>query len=263
MTSSPQWDRPAPDPWQIDPLPATLRAEDCPLGSLSDGTKATLNALRARPFGATAAKLAELSGVSYSQTLRCLARLEQRGWAKAAKTSIHYGYELRRATVWSLSWSDGCMHALSYLRDRPTRPIEQIPDRVPRRVWRNFWSGASADTLTISQHGLHIAETLIGGHDISARAWALSNLPTPVLRECHTLRGFGCSATTRPRDAGQRSWSTPGSPSFPTECAIVQSMTTSDALANPQSVFVWVWLPAATEGTTPESDCADEFGRDL
>ena len=182
--------QPAPDPWQLDPLPATLRAEDSPLGSLSDGAKAILNALRARPFGATAAKLAELAGVSYSQTLRCLARLEQRGWAKAAKTSIHYGYELRRATVWSLSWSDGCMHALSYLRDRPTRPLEQIPDRVPRRFWRNFWSGASADTLTISQHGLHIAETLIGGHDVSARAWALSNLPTPVLRECRTLRGF-------------------------------------------------------------------------
>lgn len=182
--------QPATDPWQIDPLPATLRAEESPLGSLSDGAKAVLNALRARPFGATAAKLTELAGVSYAQTLRCLARLEERGWVEAAKTSIHHGYELRRAIVWSLSWSDGCMHALSYLRDRPTRPVEEIPDRVPRRFWRNFWSGASADTLRISQHGLHIAETLIGGHDASARTWALANLPTPALRECRTLRGF-------------------------------------------------------------------------
>ena len=178
------------DPWQIDPLPATLRAQDSPLPHLSHGAKAVMNALRARPFGATAAKVAELADVSYSQTLRCLADLERDGCVTRTKTTIQHGYELRPATVWSLSWSDGCMGILAFLRDVPTRRVPDPADQVPQRFWRNFWSGASADTLRISQHGLHIAESLIGGRDPCARAWALGALPTEVLQECRTLRGF-------------------------------------------------------------------------
>ena len=181
---------PTRDPWQIEPLPATLRATDSPLPTLSHGSKSVLNALRARPFGATAAKIAQLAGVSYSQTLRCLAALEQRCWVESTRSTIQHGYELRRATVWSLSWSDGCMEALSFLRDVPTQRPRETDDEVPQRFWRSFWSGASADTLRISQHGLHIAETLVGGRDPCARAWALSALPTGVLQECRTLRGF-------------------------------------------------------------------------
>ena len=180
----------APDrnPWQLDPLPATLRAEDSPLGGLSPGAKATLNALRARPFGATAAKLALLSGLSYSQTLRCLGVLAVRGWAGRARTTVQIGYELKRVTLWTLSWSDDCMLALAFLRDRPTTPPTDTGDRVPPRFWRSFWSGAAADTLRISEHGLHIAETLVGGRDPCGRAWALGNLPTEILEECRTLR---------------------------------------------------------------------------
>ena len=166
-----------------------LRAEDSPLRSLSAGAKATLNALRARPFGAAAAKLAALSGLSYSQTSRCLADLEHRGWAARTKAKVQHGYELKPATLWALSWSDGCMQALAFLRDAPTVAPSEAGDHVPSRFWRNFWSGASADALRISQHGLHIAETLIGGRDPCARAWALGALPTDILRECRTLRG--------------------------------------------------------------------------
>jgi hypothetical protein len=180
----------SPDQWQIEPLPATLRIEDSPLPALSAGAKSVLNALRARPFGATAKKLAELSDVSYAQTLRCLADHERRGWATRVSTNLQHGYEMRRTTVWTLSWSDGCMHALAHLRDRPTRHVEADEDRVPVRFWRNFWSGASGDTLRISAHGLHIAETLIGGRDVSARAWALSALPAAALKQCRSLRGF-------------------------------------------------------------------------
>ena len=189
------------DPWLVEHLPATLSADDNPLVSLSNGTKSVLNALRARPFGATAAKVAELAGVSYSQASRCLAELERRGWAARAKTAIQRGYELRPATLWALSWSDGCMEALAYLRDRPIRRVSEAADRVPQRFWRLFWSGASADTLRISQHGLHIAETLIGGRDVCARAWAISALPTSVLQECRTLRGFDSGSTAELLDA--------------------------------------------------------------
>ena len=178
------------DPWRVDPLPAGMRREDNPLASLGNGAKATLNALRARPFGATAAKLASLSGLSYSQTSRCLAGLEGRGWAAREKTAVHHGYRLKPTILWSLSWSDGCMGALAWLRDNPTHPDESPGDRVPSRFWRNFWSGMPGDSLRISQHGLHIAETLIGGRDPCARTWAIVALPTSVLQECRTLRGI-------------------------------------------------------------------------
>ncbi|MDE0136696.1 MAG: helix-turn-helix domain-containing protein [Acidimicrobiaceae bacterium] len=108
---------------------------------MSDGAKSVLNALRARPFGATAAKLGQLAGISYSQTLRCLAVLEQRGWVEKAKTTIQHGYELRPTTIWSLTWSDGCMAALAFLRDLPTRALQDC------RALRGFASGVRADLL--------------------------------------------------------------------------------------------------------------------
>ena len=176
------------DPWQIDPLPSTLEPEDSPIRFLSGGAKSILNAMRARPFGATAGKLAELSEISYAQALRCLADLERRGWADKENTAIQNGHKLRPVTMWNLSWSEECMRALMFLRDRPVRRPSHN-DGVPPRFWRNFWSGASAETLRISQHGLHIAETLIGGRDPCARSWALCALPIGVLQQCRDLRG--------------------------------------------------------------------------
>ena len=189
------------DPWQVHPLPATLDAERSPLPSLSGGTKAVLNALRARPFGATAAKLAELAGVSYSHTLRCLAELERRAWAERSKSKVPVGYESRSVTLWGLSWTEGCMEALMFLRDRPTHGRADVTDRIPPRFWRCFWSGTSADKLRISRHGLHIAETLIGGRDPCARAWALGALPTGVLRQCRKLRGCDTGLRAEQLDA--------------------------------------------------------------
>ena len=122
LVRSRQESAPDRDPWQLDALPATLRSEHSPLGGLSPGAKATLNALRARPFGATAAKLALLSGLSYSQTLRCLGILADRGWAERARTTVQVGYELKRVTLWTLSWSDDCMLALAYLPRPPDHP---------------------------------------------------------------------------------------------------------------------------------------------
>ena len=180
---------PTVDRWLVDPLPATVARQGNPLVGLSDGTKATLNALRARPFGATARKLANLSGVSYAQTLRCLARLERLGWARTEAAMIPCGYESKRVRLWSLSWSPRCMHALGCLRFVPPQSREHPAEQVPPRFWRCFWSGASAEALRVSKHGLYIAETLIGGRDPCARAWAISNLPTDVLRQCRALRG--------------------------------------------------------------------------
>lgn len=189
------------DPWLVDPLPTPLRSQDNPLAPLSAGAKATLNALRARPFGATAAKLAALSGLSCSQTTRVLNQLERRGWAERTVKSVQLGYKLKPVGLWSLTWSDPCMRALAFLRDRPTEPAAAAGDCVPPRFWRNFWSGTPGDELRISLHGLHIAETLIGGRDPTARAWALGALPASVLQQCRALRGFDTGTVANLLDA--------------------------------------------------------------
>ena len=189
------------DPWLVAPVPAPLRIQENPLDHLSAGTKATLNSLRARPFGATAAKLAALSGLSYSHTTRVLADLKRRGWVEHTVKPVQHGYKLRPVGLWAFTLSDSCMRVLAFLRDRPTLSTTEPDDRVPARFWRNFWSGASGEELRISLHGLHIAETLIAGRDPAARAWALGTLPISVLRECRALRGCDMGTPARLLDA--------------------------------------------------------------
>ncbi|WP_420621081.1 hypothetical protein [Candidatus Poriferisocius sp.] len=178
------------DPWLKEQLPPYLDIEDSPLPHLSGGTKAVINALRNRIGGATAAKAAELSGLSYSQTCKVLADLERRGIATREKRSLGYGDGLHAKTVWSLSWADACHRVIDFLRFRKTSQAPDAPDTVPRRFWWHFWSGTHGSQLRVSEHGIHIASTLIGGRDVCARLWALRNMPDEVLAQCLGMRGL-------------------------------------------------------------------------
>ena len=178
------------DPWLKERLPPYLSVEDNPLPHLSSGTKAVINALRNRMGGATAAKAAELSGMSYSQTCKILADLEQRRIATREKRRLGYGDGLHTRTVWSLSWTDACHRVTDFLRFRKTAQAPDDPDTVPRRFWWHFWSGTHGSQLRVSEHGIHIASTLIGGRDVCARLWALRNMPDEVLAQCLEMRGL-------------------------------------------------------------------------
>ncbi len=188
------------DPW-LAVTPMGVHPRDNPLAGLSAGAKAVLSALRSRPFGATTAKLAELSEISAAHASRVLNDLARLGYAERRRASVHHGYGLKRVWLWSLAWTDECMSALAFLSDHPATPTAETGDTIPPRFWRNFWSGTPGDELRISLHGLHIAETLVGGRDPCARAWAFRALPVAVLRECRTLRGFDSGETADLLDA--------------------------------------------------------------
>ena len=108
------------------------------------------------------------------------------------------GYSSARRRIWQLTWSDECTQALGFLRRLPTcAVVDAEPDRIPPHFWDNFWSGTPADQLSIKRHGLYIAEALINGRDVHARAWALTALPIEVLRECRGLRGCDTGTPAR------------------------------------------------------------------
>ena len=174
--------------WTVPDLPFTISPSDNPIVGMSAGEKAVMNALRHRQFGATAQMVAILAGVGARHARRCLRALQGRGFAGCSDTRIAWGYGSRRVRLWSLTWRDECARALGYLPEHPVRAVDGA-DRVPPPYWHLFWSGTRASELTVSENGLLIAETLVGSTNPHARAWALSHLPTEVLRECRSLRG--------------------------------------------------------------------------
>lgn len=178
------------DPWLKSPLPTHLKVEDNPLPQFSEGSKATINALRNRVFGATAAKVAELSGVSCSHTFKVLSDLERRDIAVKERRGLGHGDGLHVKTVWRLSNSPACRTLSSYLRFRRVTAAPTAPDKVPARFWWLFWSGSHGSRLRISEHGLHIASTLLTSRDVCARFWALRNMPDSILAECRDMRGL-------------------------------------------------------------------------
>ena len=102
-----------------------------------------------------------------------------------------WGYKQMNVRLWRLTWSGDCAEMLAHVRPEP---LDEAPrrdsDRVPPEFWLfNFWSGTPADKLTICDNSLLIAETLINGHDPTARQWALSELPLDMLERCRQFRG--------------------------------------------------------------------------
>ena len=171
------------------------------VGSLSRAERSVVAALRRRAFGATARTVAELSGVSVGHVRRCLRRLEQLGWVVRESRSWLWGYEQTRLRVWRLTWSGSCAEMLAFVRHEPISEPSRFDDMVPPEFWFNFWSGTPADRLRISDDGLLIAETLIGGHDLAARQWALAELPVGVLEQCRRLRGCDSGSVAEDIDA--------------------------------------------------------------
>lgn len=184
------------DPWLKTPLPPHLSIEDNPLPQFSHGAKATINALRNRMFGATAAKVAELSGASYSHTCKTLSDLQRRGIVVSTRRGLGHGDGLRSKTVWRLSWNPACHQVIRFLRFRRVTAPACDPDTVPSRFWWHFWSGSHGSELRISQHGLHVAAALLGSRDVGAKLWALQHMPEPILAQCREMRGLDTAETS-------------------------------------------------------------------
>ena len=178
--------------------PARVRSE---VETMTRGERLAMNALRVRCFGATAAMVAAMSGLSVGHTRRCLRALQRRGWAVCAAQPRAWGYGMVRVSVWRLTWSGDCALALGCMPRLAVRQIKAPSGTVPAEFWHNFWSGTPADEMSIAEHGLLIALTVIDGKDPAASCWALSELPVAVLQQCRSYRGFESGPAARRIDA--------------------------------------------------------------
>lgn len=178
LLAAPSASRQAPaPPERVDPLAGSPEAH-----------RRILAALRARFGGATAALAAQDSGLSANYTRRCLRRLEGEGFVRCRNVRLPWGYRHRTVRLWELTLSEQTIDALPRL-PRLSAPRE-YPSRVPPEHWRLFWSSTSAADLRLPQDALQVADTLIGGPDFRARAWALSCLPVETLKQLRTMRGY-------------------------------------------------------------------------
>lgn len=151
---------------------------------ISLGTVAVLDAVRRRPDGATAAKLAEIAGLSARHARRCLRSLEERGVCEHVRAVVYDGYGLAEPLVWKLTYSQDCFAVLGQmhpLRGQQRASCAEDLSLVPRRFWHLFWSGARGEDIRLPEHASYAASRMIGSRDVSAEAWALLNLPTEAL----------------------------------------------------------------------------------
>ena len=163
--------------------------ESSPLDGVTAAGRTILACLRGRLIGATAQRIAADCGLSVPHTRHSLRRLQAQGLAEHHDTSIMWGYRPRRVRLWRLAVNDRTLAVLPLLEWRPpSHPPET--DAVPPEFWYLFWSGQDASELTVAEHTVHIADTLVGSFDRGARRWALNRLPVEALRTLRTMRGY-------------------------------------------------------------------------
>ena len=173
-----------------------------PLAGSPEAHRRILAALRVRLGGATAALTAQDSGMSVSHTRRCLRRLASDGYVRCRDARIPWGYRHRTVRLWELRLTKQTLDALPRLPWNPA--AGECHDRVPPEYWWLFWSSTSAADLRLPEDSLQVAETLIGGPDFRARAWALSCLPVDTLAELRTMRGYDTGSMAEILDSAVR-----------------------------------------------------------
>lgn len=161
-----------------------------PLAGLARGPRLVLAMLRTRLAGATATRVAAETGLSQSHVRRCLRELRRRELAECEETALMWGYEARRERLWRLRMSEQTLRALPQIGWAEPADPPDPPVKVPPELWGLFWSGQCASRLTLKQDALHIADTLVGGTDTAAQAWALTRLPLETLAELRSMRGY-------------------------------------------------------------------------
>lgn len=164
-------------------------AEAGPLDGLSAGQRKILAMLRTRALGAPVRLVASETGLSASHVRRCLRRLQAAGFVETMPLAVMWGYKAQRIRVWRLDMNERTIAALPQIGWSPPPP-EPPPTEVPGEFWWLFWSGTCASRLRLPEDAVHVADTLIGGPDPSARAWALEVLPLWSLKKLRTMTGY-------------------------------------------------------------------------
>ena len=161
-----------------------------------------MEGLRRRLSGAALPKFAALAGLSQRHSRRCLQVLARLGLCKRVEGSVADGHMTVTVPLCRLTYSPACMEALGEMpRLEPARPADAGQETVPARLWGTFWPGATGQELRRDKHGVHIASTLIGSHDLGGECWALRRIDTCDLAELRSMRGFDEGDTARSLDA--------------------------------------------------------------
>lgn len=162
-----------------------------PTGTLSAAARAVLNALRQRPHGATAGKVAEIAGTSSRHARRILQQLATAGLARSRDGQVRDGHRSRPRQLWELTYTPECVRLLGHLpQQRAPMPAPPVSDAVPPQFWSRFWSGSEGSELSVSRDELHVAGTLIGSMDLAAEAWALHTVSDETLATLAETRGY-------------------------------------------------------------------------
>ncbi len=164
----------------------------------SRGSLAVFTALRRRPDGATAAKIADLADITTTHARRLLRRFENDGIAHVKEGPVRNGHRTVFKPLWSLTYSPRCMRTM---RDNPPCPIKRykcpVEGVVPPQFWHLFWSGMQGSELRLPDHELLVAGNCIGSVDIAAECWALKNVSTEALETLAVSRGYDTGDVNR------------------------------------------------------------------
>ena len=149
-----------------------------------------IQALASLTRGATAARIAEYTGMSPGHARRCMRSLESRGLVRRDRRAVLCGYGMRDLNVWSFANRDIQMAAMSLpvLRPAPQPP----PESIPAAFWWAMWSGRTADRINLRDEDdcLAAAARLVACPDPAAKNWALTHLPARIIRRLRTIRGY-------------------------------------------------------------------------
>jgi hypothetical protein len=171
-------------------LPPGTEAPALPLPPRDLAVAATLSR---RPFGLRSARaVAKASGVGYSATRCCLARLEAAGIVRRREDRVAEG-AARSVTVWTIDWRSAEWHAIAAQVGRaaaqPEAEPATTPARLPARLAHLFWN-AELGCVDLDRHGAYVASRILRSNDCQALGWVARHLRPEHLRSAARGRGL-------------------------------------------------------------------------
>jgi len=184
------------------------------LGTAPEGTERSreelfvLAALIRRPLGLRSTRaVAAAAGVSPTTATKLLFSLEKEGLVMQVEERVIEGRPVL-VKVWKVNRASSDLRALRPgLRlvrpPRPRRPRRSTSDRLPRRLWHNFWNADPA-ALRLSRDGTYIAGRLLNSNDPQSLAWLLTEMNPETIVAASQMRGVDPARKALAQAAAER-----------------------------------------------------------
>ena len=103
--------------------------------------KAVLTVVTAISRGAPAVVIANITGLSYGHTRRCLYKLRSQSFVRQVTENVDHYYDLVTMKLWKPMIADRWIVAFPHLPTLVSEPYTPPPARLPPDLWCYFWSG--------------------------------------------------------------------------------------------------------------------------